>query len=107
MSATANQELCKQPSEKRLYSMDFYKLMLTSNEIISSIDLITSEKIDGSVSDIIITDTSIVNGATTSGAVNLWVESGTHGSKYRIEILVTTNSGQTLEGDGLLKVSDK
>jgi hypothetical protein len=108
MGVTANQELCKQPAEKRKFGMEFAALMDTSSgEVISSIDGITSETISGGTSDLTITSPAIANGVATSSKVELWIAGGTAGLKYRIEILVTTSGGQILEGDGLLKVTDR
>jgi len=108
MGVTANQELCKQPSEKRKFGMEFASLMDTSGgEVISSIDAVTSETISGGVSDLTITLPSIVNGVATNSRVEVWIEAGTAGNRYRIEILVTTSDGQILEGDGILKVTDR
>ena len=106
MGVTANQELCKQPAEKRKFSMEFSSL-LGSGEIISIISSITSETIDGGTSDLTITSPSIIDGNATDSRVTLWIESGTSGLKYRIEVLVNTSGGQILQGDGLLKVTDR
>lgn len=86
--------------------MEFASL-LTTNEIISSIDSITSETIGGGVSDLTITVPTIEDGNATSSRVQCWIEEGTSGIKYRVEILVTTSDGQILEGDGILKVTDR
>ncbi len=106
MGVTANQELCKQPAEKRKFSMEFSSLLGT-DEIISIISSITSETIDGGTSDLTITSPSIIDGNATDSRVTLWIEDGTAGLKYRIEILVNTSGGQILQGDGLLKVTDR
>ena len=106
MGVTANQELCKQPAEKRKFSMEFSSLLATS-ETITSIDQITSETIDGGTSDLTITSPLITDGNATDSRVTLWIEGGTAGLKYRIEVLVNTSGGQILQGDGLLKVTDR
>jgi hypothetical protein len=108
MGVTANQELCKQPAEKRKFGMEFASLLTaSSSEQISTIDSVTSETIDGGTSDLTITLPSIVNGVGTNSKVEVWIEDGSAGIKYRIEITVTTTDGQILEGDGLLKVTDR
>lgn len=108
MGVTASQELCKQPSERRKFGMEFASLMSTgTGEVISSIDSVTSETISGGASDLTITLPSIVDGNATSSRVEFWIEDGTAGNKYRIEVLVTTSDGQILEGDGILKVTDR
>lgn len=106
MSVTANQELCKQPSEKRKFAMEFANL-LTENEEISSIDSITHETIDGGSSDLTLTLPVITDGIATNSKVTVWIEGGTAIKVYRIEVIVSTNNGQILEGDGLLKVTDR
>jgi hypothetical protein len=98
---TANQRLCKQPAEKRKFSMDFAALLSTS-EVITTISSITSEEINGDTSDLIISGQNI-NGSK----VEMFIESGTSGKTYRVEITVSTNGGQILQGDGILYVSDK
>jgi len=98
---TAKQRLCKQPAEKRKFSMDFSQLLATS-EILTSISSVTSEKIDGSASDLTITGTTI-NG----NKVEMFIEDGTTGNTYRVEITVNTNGSQILQGDGILYVSDR
>jgi hypothetical protein len=101
MSITANQRLCKQPVEKRKFSMDFSAL-LSSAEILTSITSVTSEEINGGVSDLTIT------GQTINGTkVEMFIESGTSGITYRVEVTVTTNGSQILQGDGILFVSDR
>ena len=39
--------------------------------------------------------------------IEMYIESGTLGSTYRIEILVTTDASQILEGDGILYITDQ
>ena len=101
MSTSAPEHLIKAPSERRYYSMDFSNLM-SSSEIISLIRLITSEKRGGGLSDLTISDSGII-GQT----VGMWIESGTDYLTYRVEVEVQTSLGQILQGDGLLKVTDK
>ena len=105
MALTANQRLCKQPSETRKFEMDFSSVLSTS-ENISSIVSIYSEKGGGYASDLIIGSTGLVS-ATPTGTVEMYIESGTLGSTYRIEVLVNTDASQVLEGDGILYVTDQ
>ena len=108
MSVTASQELCKQPVEKRRFSMEFANLMSTSTgEEITSINDVSSETIDEDTSDLTITAPSIIDGNATNSRVQIWIEDGTAGLKYRIQITVTTTDGQILAGDGLLTVRDR
>jgi len=98
---TAKQRLCKQPAEKRKFSMDFAQLLATS-EILTSISSVTSETIDGGASDLTITGTTI-NGSK----IEMFIEDGTSGNTYRVEVTVNTNGSQILQGDGILYVSDR
>ena len=101
MAQTADQTLCKQPAEVRKFTMDFTNVLATS-ETLSGISSVASEKVGGYTSDLGITNTALVG---TTG-VSMVISSGTTGSRYRIEVLVTTSTSQTLEGDGILFVSD-
>lgn len=98
---TAKQRLCKQPAEKRKFSMDFSQLLATG-EILTSIASVTSETIDEGSSDLTITGTTI-NGSK----VEMFIADGTSGLTYRIEVTVNTNGSQILQGDGILYVSDR
>jgi len=102
MAVTANQRLCKQPSEKRKFTMDFTSILATG-ESISYINSVASEKEGGYTSDLSITSTGIVAG---SKKCDMFIESGTLGSTYRVEVLVTTDASQILEGDGVLFITD-
>ena len=105
MALTANQRLCKQPTETRKFEMDFSSILGTS-ENISSIVSINSEKVGGYTSDLVIGSTGLVS-ATPTGTVQMYIENGTLGSTYRIEVLVNTDASQVLEGDGILYVTDQ
>ena len=102
MSVTANQRLCKQPAEKRQFPMDFTNILGTE-ELITQITTVSSEKEGGYLTDLSITSTGI---ATGSKKVTMFIESGTLGNTYRIETLVTTDASQILEGDGILFITD-
>lgn len=98
---TSKQRLCKQPAEKRKFSMEFSQL-LASGETITSIASVTSETIDGNTSDLTIT------GQTINGSkIEMFIADGTSGLTYRVEITVNTNGSQILQGDGILYVSDR
>ena len=105
MALTANQRLCKQPSETRKFEMDFSSILGTS-ENITAISGITSVKVGGYASDLGITSSGLVS-ATPTGTVEMYISSGTLGSSYRVEVLVNTDASQTLEGDGILYVTDQ
>ena len=103
MALTANQRLCKQPSEKRLFEMDFTSVLGTG-ELISLINSIQSEKVGGYATDLSITASGILS---DSKGISMYIASGTLGSTYRIEAVVTTDATQILEGDGTLYVTDR
>jgi hypothetical protein len=100
-SVTAPEVLCKQPTEIRQYTMDFANLMSTS-EAISSITSVTAELRGGGVSDL-----TLSNQAISGQTVTFWIEDGTDGETHRITVIIVTDAGQTLEGDGLISVRDK
>lgn len=108
MGVIANERLCKQPAEQRKFSIEFNNLLATS-EIISSISSITSEKIDGTTSDLDITTTEIALSTSSSknSMVTFWVAGGTTGNTYKLEAVVVTSDSATLEGDGILFVTDR
>tara|TARA_Y100001951_G_scaffold9244_1_gene5801 strand:- start:271 stop:588 length:318 start_codon:yes stop_codon:yes gene_type:complete len=105
MGLTANQRLCKQPAETLKFQMDFANV-LGGNENIISISSIDSEKVGGYTSDLVIGSTGLVS-ATPTGTVEMYIENGTLGSTYRIEVLVNTDASQIIEGDGILYVTDQ
>ena len=101
ISVAAPTFLIKQPSETRAYSMDFSNLM-ASAETITNINSVGSELRGRGVSDLTITGTGI-----TGQTIKMNIAGGTHAKVYVIETLITTSSGQILEGDGMLKVEDR
>lgn len=98
--------LCKQPAEIRKFQMEFFNA-LDTNETLSSIDSVDYETLDGVSSGLLITSTAINSGAGPNSLVEMVIANGVDGETYRIEVLVTTSQSQTLEGDGILFVSDK
>lgn len=108
MGVIANERLCKQPAEERKFSIEFNNLLATS-ETVSSISSISSEKIDGTTSDLTIATTGIETSASSSknSIVTFWVSGGTTGNTYKIEAVVGTSDSATLEGDGILFVTDR
>jgi hypothetical protein len=103
MALTANQRLCKQPAETRFFEMDFTSVLGT-DESISSITSIVSEKVGGYPTDLSITSSGVAAG---SKKITMYIASGALGSTYRVEVLVTTDASQILEGDGILYVTDQ
>ena len=100
-SVTAPERVVKQPSEVRQYIMQFANI-LASGETISTIVSVDHEIRGGGTSDL-----TVENQVNTTNAVSVWISEGTDNTTYRIEIKVTTSSGQTLEGDGLISVRDE
>ena len=96
----APNNLCQQASEVRQYTMDFSNLM-ASDETISSITSASSELRGTGTTDLTISSETI-SGQT----VTMWIEGGTKAQSYRIEVIIVTSGSQTLEGDGLLKISN-
>ena len=72
MGLTANQRLCKQPSEKRKFEMSFASV-LGSSENITAITSVASEKVGGYTSDLSIGSTGLVS-ATPTGTVEMYIE---------------------------------
>ena len=98
--------LCKQPAEVRKFQMEFYNA-LAANETLSTISSINYETLDGVSSGLLITQSGIATGVGPDSLVEMVIANGSDGETYRIEVLVTTSDSQTLEGDGILFVSDK
>jgi len=108
MGVIANERLCKQPAEQRKFSIEFNNLLATS-ETVSSISSVASEKIDGTTSDLTIATTGIETSTSSSknSMITFWVSGGTTGNTYKIEAIVGTSDSATLEGDGILFVTDR
>lgn len=75
---------------------------MDTDETISAITSVTAEKMGGETSDLIITGEAI-SGQT----VTCWIEGGTTAVSYRVKFLITTSGGQTLRGDGTLKITSR
>jgi hypothetical protein len=86
--------------------MEFYNA-LGSSETIAGISSIGYETLDGVTSGLTITQSGIATGLGPDSLVEMVISNGSDGETYRIEVLVTTSDSQTLEGDGILFVSDK
>lgn len=101
MSTTAPQLLEKSSFDREYYTMDFSN-WLSSSETISGILEITSEKRGGGISELSIQESGI-----DTQTVYMWISSGVDYNTYRIEVSIQTSTGRRLNGDGLLKVTDK
>jgi hypothetical protein len=102
MSVTAPTTLYKQPSEVRTYTMDFTNL-LSSTGTIQSILSLNNKLRGGGESSLQLSASGIVE---EGKKINFVAASGEHRNTYRIEIVILSNDGQTLEGDGLLTVTN-
>ena len=98
--------LCKQPAEIRKFQMEFFNA-LDSSETINGISSVNYEPLDGVSAGLSISQTGIATGVGPDSLVEMVIANGSDGETYRIEVLVTTSTSQTLEGDGILFVSDK
>ena len=108
MGVIANERLCKQPAEQRKFSIEFNNLLATS-ETLSSVTSVTAEKIVGSTSDLTIQTIQVASSPVSSknSMITFWVSGGTTGNTYKIEAIVVTSDSATLEGDGILFVTDR
>lgn len=84
----------KQPSESRVYAIDFRNLLASGDSC-------------KTVSSLTVDPAGIALGnSTASGTfVRFRCAEGTDGVTYKITCVVTTTNGDTLEGDGLLAVT--
>ncbi len=87
--------LIKQPSESRLYDIDFSPLLATDD----TINAVTS--VTGSPSGLTIGGASI-----SSPKIQVRISSGAHRVLYKISSIITTTGGDTLETDSFLRVMD-
>jgi hypothetical protein len=87
--------LVKQPSESRLYKMDFKRSLDSEDKIMS-------------VASVVATPSTVVIGEAVSDDrhVSFRVSGGTSGESYNITVVVITSKGETIEGDGLLIVKE-
>jgi len=90
----------KQPSESRLYEMDF-SLLLGEAETIVTVDSVTVDPAPESGG------LSLDGPATAVGAVvRQRISGGTAGVRYKVTIVVTTSAANVLEGEGIMHVRD-
>lgn len=88
----------KQPTESRLYSMDFSALM-GQNETISAVSSVTKDKTT--------TPDLTIGAAVFDGQIAQFrLSAGKSGTKYKITCIVTTSDGNTLEGEGIVQLED-
>ncbi len=92
--------LAKQPSEERVFRMDFANKMTTKLASVVSVSAVKQGRKTGS-SSIAITDAALLG-----TAISMVISGGTDGEAYKVTGKVLDEGGNTLEADGLLLVRD-
>ena len=88
--------LTKQPSESRLYDMDF-SANLSTSETITSVSSVMSD-----------TAGLTIGVPVASGKkAQVRISGGTADVRYKLTFIVVTSAGNTLENDGVLQVTNK
>jgi hypothetical protein len=90
--------LTKQPSESRLYDIDFTPLLATGDTV-SAIASTT-------VSPVTVPPLSVAAGSVATPKTQHRISAGLDGTLYKITEVVTTADGDTLETDVRLRVED-
>ena len=90
--------LIKQPSESRLYSLDFAAL-LEEDEVLTAAN---SVAIDKTTASPLVAGTPAVSGVIAQ----VRLTGGLAGTIYKVTIVVTTSDGNTLEGEAYVNVED-
>ena len=104
----SNVIITKQPSEKRLVSMDFSKKMATT-ETITAIVSVGQSLADGSITTDLEFSAQIISGQVVQFLVaggNIPTRADIQECDYKVTVKVTTSLGQELENDGILKVKE-
>lgn len=99
----------KQPSESRLYDMDFSPKMVASPaELITSVDSVSQLEQLADGTRVVTTDLVFPSAATFSLQVaQQRIEVGLDGKTYVVTYIVSTDLGNVLEAEGLLLVIDR
>ncbi len=97
---TAKELLVKQPDEILIFSMDFSARIDDDVSIISVGT--TSELVSGGVSDLTIT-----NAQAVGEIITMKIAGGTHSRRYRVEVTIILDSGETIIGAGMLYVATR
>lgn len=101
-TVTATERNCKQPGERRQYSMTFAALMGSAETIEESSPApVATQTNHGSGSDLTI-ETPTVSGQL----ILMWISGGTHNNRYRVQVTITTSTTAILVGDGVLDVKN-
>ncbi len=88
--------LTKQPTESRVYTMDFSNNM-DDAESLASVTSVTSAP----------TGLTVGTATAIGKLVAFRLSSGTSNTSYKITVVTVTSMGNTLEGQGFLMVKDK
>lgn len=94
----ATPTVIKQPSESRLYTMEFAAL-LGSGETLSSV---VSVNVDKTTASPLLISGQAVNGT----ALTFRLTGGLAGTRYKVTGIVTTSGGNTIEGEGIVQLED-
>lgn len=99
----------KQPSESRLYDMDFGPKMVQSPaEAITSVDSVAQLEQLADGTRVATTDLTFPSAATFALQIaQQRIEVGLDGKTYVVTYIVSTDLGNTLEAEGLLLVIDR
>ncbi len=99
----------KQPSESRLYDMDFSPKMVQSPaEAITSVDSVAQLEQLPDGTRVATTDLTFPSAATFALQIaQQRIEVGLDGKTYVVTYIVSTDLGNTLEAEGLLLVIDR
>ena len=84
----------KQPADKLDYDCDCSDVVGTTDSVHTAVATVTPSGL--TVSAVIVDDST----------VKLWVESGTTGTTYKVELTVTTTLGRIKQGELRFKVKD-
>jgi hypothetical protein len=100
----------KQPSESRLYDMDFSPKMVqgVAPEAIASVVSVAQLELQDDGTRVATTDLTFPSAATFAAQIaQQRIEVGLDGKTYVVTYIVTTDLGNTLEAEGLLLVIDR
>lgn len=95
---TSVPSVIKQPTESRLYTMDFSGVMAPGETILS----ITSVTVDKTTVPAL-----SISGQVFSGVLAQFrLAAGQAGTRYKVTVIVVTSAGNTLEGEGFVQCED-
>lgn len=92
----------KQPSEDRLFDMDFSSI-LKSDETITSVISVTQEN-QGNVTGS--SDLTLVANSYSGAVVQVNISGGTDLEDYKVTIKISTSVNSVIEGEGMMRVRD-